>query len=177
MRNRGSALIGIGKASGTDEDRSIKAAIHAISSPILEASIKGAKHAIINITGGSGITLDDASKAVKTIKQAAGADLNIIFGVAVNEDLKDEIYVSVIATGLQNHLPQITSEEIKREISEVVKTMEINFDSENTRESLIKNPLPEEDKLSIKSEIELINSPFDDADEDEDEDDLPDFLK
>ncbi|MCP4392821.1 MAG: cell division protein FtsZ, partial [Alphaproteobacteria bacterium] len=97
MKDRGSALIGIGKESAGD-DKAVKAAIHAISSPILEASIKGATDAIINVSGGN-ITLDDANQAVATIQQAAGEDLNIIFGVSVNENLGDEIYVSVIATG------------------------------------------------------------------------------
>ena len=173
MKDRGAALIGIGRANG--EDRAIKAAAHAISSPILEASIKGATHAIINISGGD-ITLDEANKAVDTIKQAAGSDLNIIFGVSIVENLGKDIQVSVIATGLQNEDPnQLTEEEIKNEAAKAIESLNIEFENDRTREILVTNPLPEEEKLSISEEVELQNSPFDINDEDED--DLPAFLR
>ncbi len=173
MKDKGAALIGIGRATGTDRD--IKAATHAISSPILDASIRGATHAIINISGGD-ITLDEASKAVETIKQAAGGDLNIIFGVSVVESLKDDLQVSVIATGLSKNENEITEEELKAEAVKVVETMDASlFDEESTREILIKDPLPESEKLSIDDEVELANSPFDIPDDDEDE--LPEFLR
>ena len=97
MKDKGSALIGIGRATG--EDRASKAAIHAISSPILEASIDGASNAIINISGGD-ITLEEASRVVEKIQESAGNELNIIFGVSIIEELDKEIQVSVIATGL-----------------------------------------------------------------------------
>ena len=171
MKDKGNALIGIGRANG--EDRAQKAAIHAISSPILEASIKGATHAIINISGGD-ITLAEASKAVDTIKQAAGSDLNIIFGVSVIESLANDIQVSVIATGLEEE-NQTNYEEIKDSVAKAVETMEIQFDNDQTRELLVKDPLPEEEKLHITDEIELQNSPFDVSDDDEDE--LPAFLR
>ncbi len=174
MSGRGSALIGIGKES-KGEDKAVKAAIHAISSPILEASIKGATDAIINVSGGN-ITLDDANKAVETIQQASGEKLNIIFGVSVNENLGDEIYVSVIATGLNDEEPKLTEEEIKAEVAKAVETMEISFENETTREILVTDPLPEEDKLSITDERELTNTtPFDDPEDDDD--DLPTFLR
>ncbi|CAM9098088.1 cell division protein FtsZ [Mycoplasma marinum] len=174
MKDKGSALIGIGKES-SGEDKAVKAAIHAISSPILEASIKGAKDAIINVSGGN-ITLDDANQAVETIQQAAGEDLNIIFGVSVNENLGDEIYVSVIATGLDSEEPKLSEEEIKAEVAKSVETMEISFENETTREILIEDPLPEEDKLTITDERELTNTtPFDDPEDDDDE--LPAFLR
>ncbi|GFR75188.1 cell division protein FtsZ [Elysia marginata] len=171
MKDKGNALIGIGRANG--EDRAQKAAIHAISSPILEASIKGATHAIINISGGD-ITLAEASKAVDTIKQAAGSDLNIIFGVSVVESLANDIQVSVIATGLDKD-KQDNYEDIKDSVAKAVETMEIDFENDQTRELLVKDPLPEEEKLHITDEIELQNSPFDVSDDDEDE--LPAFLR
>ncbi len=174
MKDKGSALIGIGKESSGD-DKAVKAAIHAISSPILEASIKGATDAIINVSGGN-ITLDDANQAVATIQQAAGEELNIIFGVSVNENLGDEIYVSVIATGLNDKEPKLSEEEIKAEVAKAVETMEISFENEATREILVTDPLPEEDKLSITDERELTNTtPFDDPEDDDD--DLPAFLR
>ncbi len=174
MKDKGSALIGIGKES-SGEDKAVKAAIHAISSPILEASIKGARDAIINVSGGN-ITLDDANQAVATIQHAAGADLNIIFGVSVNENLGDEIYVSVIATGLNDKEPKLSEAEIKAEVAMAVETMEISFENEETREILIENPLPEKDKMTITDERELTSTtPFDDPEDDDDE--LPAFLR
>ena len=172
MKDKGSALIGIGRANG--EDRSIKAAIHAISSPILEASIKGASHAIINISGGD-ITLDEANKAVNTVKQAAGSDLNIIFGVSINESLGKDIQVSVIATGIDEQNHKLSEDELKTEAAKAIDDLDVEFENEKTREILIRNPLPEEEKITITDEMELHTSPFD-LNED-DEDDLPAFLR
>ncbi len=171
MKDKGAALIGIGRATG--EDRAAKAAIHAISSPILEASINGATHAIINISGGN-ITLAEASKAVETIKQAANSELNIIFGVSVVESLGKDIQVSVIATGLDDS-DGITQEELKEEAANAVETLDIEFDNDATRELLISDPLPEQEKQHITDEIRLQNSPWDSEDDDEDE--LPAFLR
>ncbi len=173
MKDKGSALIGIGRESSGD-DKAVKAAIHAISSPILEASIKGAKNAIINISGGD-ITLDQANQAVAAIQEAAGSDLNIIFGVSINENLGNDIYVSVIATGLENEEVKLSEKEIKKEVSKAVKTMDIKLENEHTREILIKDPLREKDKLRVDEELAIENSPFDDPEDDDD--DLPAFLR
>lgn len=97
MKNKGNALFGIGIGSG--KDKAIEAANKAIISPLLEASIRGARDAIINVTGGNTLTLNDANDAVDIVKQAIGGEVNIIFGTAVNEHLDDEMIVTVIATG------------------------------------------------------------------------------
>ncbi|AOX44049.1 cell division protein FtsZ [Spiroplasma sp. NBRC 100390] len=97
MKSKGNALFGIGIGSG--KDKAIEAANKAIISPLLEASIRGAKDAIINVTGGNTLTLNDANDAVDIVKQAIGGEVNIIFGTAVNEHLDDEMIVTVIATG------------------------------------------------------------------------------
>lgn len=97
MEGQGSALIGIGMAEG--EDKALEAAKRAITSPLLEAQIDGARNAIINITGGSSVTMYDASTAIEFVRQASGFDIDIIFGVAVNENLGDAIIVTVVATG------------------------------------------------------------------------------
>jgi cell division protein FtsZ len=97
MKDQGSALIGIGMAEG--ENKAQEAAQKAITSPLLEAQIKGAANAIVNVTGGTSITLFDANEAVEYIRQAAGNDVDIIFGVAINEQIGDSIIVTVIATG------------------------------------------------------------------------------
>lgn len=173
MKNKGPALIGIGQANGPD--KAIKAATHAISSPILEASIFGAKDAIINISGGD-ITLDEAQKAVDTIKKAAGVDLNIIFGVSIVESLGQDIQVSVIATGLSGR--PLTEQEIKTEVSEVLDTIELEFEDNLTRETLIENPFPESAKFRINDDVNLRKKSQQQmmADDDED-DDLPAFLR
>lgn len=97
MKNRGNALIGIGM--GTGENRAVEAAKQAVTSPLLEASISGATDAIINVTGGINLTLFEVDEAVETIRNAANTDINTIFGAVINENLDDEIIVTVIATG------------------------------------------------------------------------------
>lgn len=97
MEGQGSALIGIGMAQG--ENKAKEAAQKAIQSPLLEAQISGAKNAIVNITGGPAITIADSAVAVDYIREAAGSDLNIIYGVAINEAIGENIIVTVIATG------------------------------------------------------------------------------
>jgi len=97
MSGKGTALIGIGMAQG--DNKAKEAAARAIKSPLLEANIKGAKSAIINVTGGPSISLQDSSIAVDFIKEAAGNDIDIIYGVAINESLGESIIVTVIATG------------------------------------------------------------------------------
>ncbi len=100
MQNKGRALIGIGMADG--EDKAITAAEKAIQSPLLETSIAGAKSAIINITGGDKVSLYDAQNAVAVIQDAAGGNIDTIFGIAINEQLGDAIIVTVIATGFED---------------------------------------------------------------------------
>lgn len=100
MADRGTALIGIGMAKG--ENRAKEAAEKALKSPLLEAQIFGAKAAIVNITGGPDISIYDSSLAIEHIEKMAGEDIDIIYGVAVNENLADNIIVTVIATGFED---------------------------------------------------------------------------
>jgi cell division protein FtsZ len=101
MKDRGNALIGIGIGMG--EDRAIEAAKQAVSSPLLETSIAGATDAIINVTGGSNLTLFEVEQAAEVIRAAANTDINTIFGAVINENLTDEVIVTVIATGFENN--------------------------------------------------------------------------
>lgn len=98
MENQGTALMGIGVASG--EDRVIEATKKAISSPLLETSIDGAEQVLLNITGGLDMTLFEAQDASDIVANAATGDVNIILGTSINEELGDEIRVTVIATGI-----------------------------------------------------------------------------
>ncbi len=97
MSGKGTALIGIGMAQG--DNKAKEASARAIRSPLLEADIKGAKSAIINVTGGANISLQDSKIAVDYIREAAGNDIDIIYGVAINDSLGESIIVTVIATG------------------------------------------------------------------------------
>ena len=97
MEKSGRAIIGIGIGMG--EDRALEAAKQAVSSPLLETSIEGATDAIINITGGVNLTLFEAEQAAEVVRSAANTDINTIFGSVINENLSDEVIVTVIATG------------------------------------------------------------------------------
>jgi cell division protein FtsZ len=100
MEKRGNALIGIG--IGVGEGRASEAARQAVSSPLLETSMAGATDAIINVTGGANLALFEVEEAVEVIRQAANTDVNTIFGAVINENLTDEIIVTVIATGFES---------------------------------------------------------------------------
>ena len=97
MSNKGSALMGIGISTG--ENRASEAAKKAISSPLLETSIDGAKGVLMNITGGSNLSLFEVQEAADIVASASDEDVNMIFGSVINDNLKDEIIVTVIATG------------------------------------------------------------------------------
>ena len=101
MSKRGSAIIGIG--IGVGENRAVDAAQAAVTSPLLETTIEGATDAIINVTGGSSLTYFDAEAAANVVREAAKTDINTIFGAVVNENLNDEVIVTVIATGFDTN--------------------------------------------------------------------------
>lgn len=140
MENKGSALIGIGLGQG--ENKAEVAAKQAIASPLLEASIAGAKHAIINVTGGKSMTLMDSNEAVRVIEEYAGnEDINVIFGVAVNDNLDDEMVVTVIATGFE--IPELkhnssTNNQNKDSESDlkIVESKEVDVDNEKNYEQI-----------------------------------------
>lgn len=102
MSNKGSALMGIGVASG--ENRATEAAKKAISSPLLETSIDGAQGVLMNITGGTNLSLYEVQEAADIVASASDQEVNMIFGSVINENLKDEIVVTVIATGFNEDL-------------------------------------------------------------------------
>ncbi len=96
MSDAGRALLGIGMAHGND--RAILAAEKAISSPLLETSMEGARAILLSITGGSDLSLVEVSEAAKVVGEAAHPDANIIFGANVDEELSDQVWVTVVAT-------------------------------------------------------------------------------
>ncbi|KIL34654.1 cell division protein FtsZ [Cohnella kolymensis] len=103
MTERGSALMGIGIAGG--ENRAMEAARKAIMSPLLETSIEGARGVIMNITGGSNLSLYEVNEAAEIVISASDPDVNMIFGAIIDDNMKDEIKVTVIATGFEHKGP------------------------------------------------------------------------
>lgn len=97
MSNAGSALMGIGRASG--ENRALQAAQQAIESPLLEVSIDGARGILFNVIGGNDLSMHEINSAAETITSAADPDANIIFGATISPDLEGEIIITVVATG------------------------------------------------------------------------------
>ncbi len=101
MKDKGTALMGIGIASG--DNRAIEATKKAIHSPLLDANIDGATDAVVNIASGVDIALWEVNEAVEAIQNASSTEINIIYGATVNTDIKEEIIVTVIATGFDEN--------------------------------------------------------------------------
>ncbi|MGI6604557.1 MAG: cell division protein FtsZ [Firmicutes bacterium] len=120
MVDTGSALMGIGRANG--ENRGVEAARMAISSPLLETSIDGAKGVLLNITGGSSLGLFEVNEAAAVIAEAADPDANIIFGAVIDETMEEEVKVTVIATGFEPRPPRRN-----REKDKVLRDLDINI--------------------------------------------------
>ncbi|MGL5642317.1 MAG: cell division protein FtsZ [Paraclostridium sp.] len=100
MKEKGLAHMGMGKAQG--ENRAIEAATQAIQSPLLETSIKGAKGVLLNITGGANLGLFEINEASTLVQESCDSEANIIFGATIKEDLKDDLVITVIATGFED---------------------------------------------------------------------------
>ncbi len=113
MAEAGSALIGIGVASG--EDRAVRAAQAAISSPLLETSMEGARGVLMNITGGLDLGLLEVNEAAQIISRSADPDANIIFGAVIDEAMADEVRITVIATGFEAERPAVQEAPAARE--------------------------------------------------------------
>ena len=141
MENKGNALMGIGIGSG--EERVIEAARKAIYSPLLETTIDGAEDVIVNVTGGLDMTLIEAEEASEIVNQAAGHGVNIWLGTSIDESMKDEIRVTVVASGvkedkvdkvsgLQGVKPASRAEQVRSAQSSA--HYDRNFDMAETRE-------------------------------------------
>ncbi|MFA5358878.1 MAG: cell division protein FtsZ [Patescibacteria group bacterium] len=101
MKDSGSALMGIGQSKG--ENRAVEAAKSAIASPLLELSIEGAKGILFTIAGSSNLSMHEVSEAAKIITNSADPDAKVIFGAIINEDLGDDIKITVVATGFEKN--------------------------------------------------------------------------
>ncbi|RRD31122.1 cell division protein FtsZ [Streptococcus minor] len=124
MENKGNALMGIG--IGTGEERVLEAARKAIYSPLLETTIDGAEDVIVNVTGGYDMTLTEAEEASEIVHQAAGQGVNIWLGTSIDDTMKDEIRVTVVATGVRQD--GVEKSVHKREVSNAL-THPVRFDT------------------------------------------------
>ena len=124
MTEAGSALMGIGKSNG--ENRATDAARHAIASPLLEASIDGARGVLLNITGGLDLGIHEANEAARVIQEVADPDANIILGAVIDEELENEVKVTVIATGFDT-----SRSKKKAEDAEIDGASEDDFETES----------------------------------------------
>ncbi len=181
MQNAGTALIGIGFSSSDDQAR--RAAEEAISCPLLETSIKGAKGILLNITGGPDMSLTDVNIAAEVINEAASEDANIIFGTVIDEDLKDGIRVTVIATAfdsqVQDRRPEPRSQQKQHSLPQPepqaprrqpVPRPQPGPDQKTSPE-LDMEEMPDEPKPSWTKKVTETPSPVDD------DLDIPSFLK
>lgn len=120
MKNRGLAHMGIGESSG--EGRNVDAVRQAVASPLLETTIEGAQAVIINVCGGFDMSLDEVNEAVRLVKEVVDPSANTIFGATIDEEYKDKIKITVIATGFQNsNFDNMLGREESRPVSPVVK--------------------------------------------------------
>ena len=143
-KDAGLSLVGIGTGKG--KKKAAAAAKMAISSPLLEVSIKGAKSILINVTGGLDMSLFEVNEIVDVISKAVGQDTNIVFGAIINEELQDEIRVSVIATKCEENI----EEEEKIEVT--------------NKEVLFKGNYAEKENLKIENKFKIKDQLIDDKD-------------
>lgn len=133
MFDKGSALMGIGVATG--ENRATEAAKKAISSPLLETSIDGAHGILMNITGGANLSLYEVQEAADLVTSAADVEVNVIFGSVINESLKEEIIVTVIATGFDESVQQPPQQKQRPMINQTQQTTTREPAEEGTNEN------------------------------------------
>lgn len=156
MSNAGSALMGIGRASG--DERAIKAAQQAVESPLLEVSIDGARGVLFNVIGGMDMSMHEINAAAETITSAADPDANIIFGATINPDLQGEVIITVVATGFD---ASYFKERPATEQSPITEDVKTEAPTSKVDETLMKdmdvNLEADEDKDSFNSDAPMPN--------------------
>ncbi|MBN2853818.1 MAG: cell division protein FtsZ [Clostridia bacterium] len=167
MTGAGLAHMGIGRASG--DDRCEQAARQAIQSPLLETSIDGAKKVLINITGGPDLGLLEVDTAANMVYKAADASANIIWGAAIDENMGDEVMVTVIATGFDGIRPPKTSKILE---SKHVEVKEVKAEESTEEEQVSFDEVEVEEKVEVKTK-----SNEKDDDDDEFSINIPKFLR
>ena len=175
MSNAGSALMGIGRASG--DDRAAQAAQQAIESPLIEVSIDGAKGVLFNVTGGYDMSMSEIQEAAEIITSAVSPDANIIFGATLKPELEDELIITVIATGFDSAFFEEQAASLNMPGSSVSPTVESSSASE-VDEKMVESVNLELDKEDTSGSFAddhngtaIWNQP------EEDDDDTPAFLR
>jgi cell division protein FtsZ len=153
MSNAGSALMGIGRASG--ENRAVEAAKQAIESPLLEVSIDGARGVLFNVIGGNDLSMHEINAAAETITTAADPDANIIFGATINPELDGEVIITVVATGFDasyhakrsptaSHTGRLTDAPSTKQEEKALSEIDMNLDDnpEATTDFHADTPMP-----------------------------------
>ncbi len=200
MSNAGSALMGIGRASG--ENRAIQAAQQAVESPLLEVSIDGARGILFNVIGGSDMSMHEINSAAETITAAADSDANIIFGATINPELDGEVIITVVATGFDaayfnnRAVPAVESfavEEPEKTDEHVMKDIDMDLETDKEAAFTEDKPMPniwtlehdgedstEAKDVSTKKDEQNSEHPTDPSfshDNEEDELEKPSFLR
>ena len=173
MSNAGSALMGIGRASG--ENRAAQAAQQAIESPLIEVSIDGAKGVLFNVAGGYDMSMAEIQEAAEIITSAVSPDANIIFGATLKPELEDELIITVIATGFDSEFFQQQAEELEQPASLAPPAPVAPAEDSNTPVDDIDMNLSHADaaaQFAGESTTDIWNQPMDD-----DDDDTPAFLR
>ncbi len=144
MKDAGSALLGIG--TGVGENRAQMAARAAVSSPLLDLSIEGARGVLFNIAGGQDLTMFEVDEAARIISAAADPDANVIFGAVIKDDLSDQVRITVIATGFdetRSRLAQMSQTQIQKPIVQGVVSEPV-ISQRDQREENERNEPPED---------------------------------
>ena len=159
MSNAGSALMGIGRASG--DDRAAQAAQQAIESPLIEVSIDGAKGVLFNVTGGYDMSMSEIQEAAEIITSAVSPDANIIFGATLKPELEDELIITVIATGFDSayfheQAAQLEPASVAPAVTEeAIEAVDMNLDhseaaaafaEDDTTDNIWSTPVEEDDE-------------------------------
>jgi cell division protein FtsZ len=165
MKDAGPSLMGVGVSSG--ENRAVEAAKAAISSPLLEFSIDGARGILFTITGGPNLSMHEVNEAAKIITGSADPDAKVIFGAVINESLKDEVRITVVATGFENRGVKTDTSRISSFVPPILKP-QLNFEQEKIepkkfQKRFIKKLPAEEMAIENQEKIKEIN---DDKEED-----------
>jgi cell division protein FtsZ len=159
MSNAGSALMGIGRASG--DNRAAQAAQQAIESPLIEVSIDGAKGVLFNVTGGYDMSMSEIQEAAEIITSAVSPDANIIFGATLKPEIEDELIITVIATGFDSAYFQendtdaeVSDEPVHQVSDDLVNDVDMSLDhteaaaifNEENSENMWTQPVEQEDE-------------------------------
>lgn len=171
MANAGSALMGIGRASG--ENRAVEAAKQAIESPLIEVSIDGARGVLFNITGGYDMSMSEIQEAAELITSSVAPDANIIFGATLKPELEDDLIVTVIATGFDS----IYYNQDESKVDEGVMSESIKEDFVEPQVENISLDLDNDDREKVKQEFNSEEEGNIWHTSDDDELDTPAFLR